>query len=98
MDFICDLPRCNGKDVLLAVIDKFTKYCHLISLSHPFKAVDVAQQFLDNIYKLHGLPSKIITDRDPLFTSKVWKELMKMLEVQLNFSMAYHPQTDRQTE
>jgi Integrase core domain/Chromo (CHRromatin Organisation MOdifier) domain len=98
MNFICGLPRSSGKDVLLVIIDKFTKYCHLIPLSHPFKAIDVAQYFLDNIYKLHGLPSKIITDRDPLFTSNFWKELMKRLEVQLNFSTAYHPQTDGQTE
>jgi hypothetical protein len=98
MDFICGLSRSSGKDILLVVIDKFTKYYHLIPLSHPFKTVNVAQKFLDNIYKLHDLPSKIITDRDPLFTSSFSKELMKILEVQLNFSTAYHIQIDGQTK
>jgi transposase InsO family protein len=82
----------------LVVIDKYTKYYHLITLAYPFKASDVAQLFLDNVYKLHGLPSKLITDRDRIFTSSFWQELMKMLGVQLNFSSAYHPQTDGQTE
>jgi hypothetical protein len=57
--------------VLLVIIDKFIKYCHLITLAHPFKAKNVAQEFLDTVYKLHGLPSKIITNRDPLFTSNL---------------------------
>jgi Integrase core domain len=69
MDFICGLPKSKGKDVLLVIIDRFTKYFHLISLSHPLKASDVAQVFLDTVYKLHGLPQVIVTDRDPLFTS-----------------------------
>jgi transposase InsO family protein len=98
MDFIGGLPKSGGKDVLLVIIDKFTKYCHLLTLSHPFNATEVAQLFLDNVYKLHGLPTQIITDRDPLFTSGFWQEIMKMLGVKLNFSTAYHPQTDGQTE
>jgi Integrase zinc binding domain/Integrase core domain/Chromo (CHRromatin Organisation MOdifier) domain len=98
MDFICGLPKSGGKDVILVIIDKFTKYCHLITLSHPFKAIDVAHSFLETIYRLHGLPGKIITDRDPLFTCNFWKELMKLLKIELNFSTAYHPQTDGQTE
>jgi hypothetical protein len=53
---------------------------------------------LDNIYKLHGLPKAIISDRDPIFTSTVWKELFKLTDTQLMMSSAYHPQTDGQTE
>jgi RNase H-like domain found in reverse transcriptase/Integrase zinc binding domain/Integrase core domain/Reverse transcriptase (RNA-dependent DNA polymerase) len=98
MDFVCGLPKSGGKDVLLVVIDKFTKYCHLITLTHPFKAKDVAQEYLDAVYKLHGMPSKIITDRDPLFTSNFWQEIMHRLGVTLHFSTAYHPQTDGQSE
>jgi Integrase core domain len=81
MDFISGLPKSKGKDVLMVIIDKLTKYCHLVALSHPFKASDIAQVFLDNIYKLHGLPAKIITDRDPVFTSVFWKEIMNKLGV-----------------
>jgi Integrase core domain/Chromo (CHRromatin Organisation MOdifier) domain len=98
MDFICGLPRSCGRDVILVVVDKFTKFYHLITLTHPFKASEVSQLFLDNVYKLQSLPHKIITDRDPLFTSNFWTELMKQLGVTLHFSTAYHPQTDGQTE
>jgi DMSO/TMAO reductase YedYZ molybdopterin-dependent catalytic subunit len=68
MDFICGLSRSEGVDVIMVIIDKLTKYCHLIALSHPFKAT-VAEKFLNTLYKLHGLPLRIITDRDPIFTS-----------------------------
>jgi Integrase zinc binding domain/RNase H-like domain found in reverse transcriptase/Integrase core domain len=98
MEFVMGLPRSGGKGTLLVVIDKFTKYYHLITLAHPFKASDVAQLFLDSIYRLHGLLMKIITDRDPVFTSVFWKEIMGKLGIKLNFSTAYHPQTDGQSE
>jgi Integrase zinc binding domain len=67
MDFVCGLPKSEGKEVILVIIDKFTKYCHLVALSHPFTTSFVAEQFLNTVYKLHGLPEKIITDRDPIF-------------------------------
>jgi transposase InsO family protein len=84
--------------VLLVVIDKYTKYCHLITLTHPIKAKDVAREYLNAVYKLLSMPSKIITDRDPLFTSNFWQELMHRLGVTLHFSTACHPQTDGQSE
>jgi Integrase core domain len=79
MDFIGGLPKSEGKDVIMVIIDKLTKYYYLLSLSHPFKAVTVVEAFLETIYKLHGLPQGIITDRDPIFTSHFWKELMGKL-------------------
>ncbi|KAJ1703813.1 hypothetical protein LUZ63_003592 [Rhynchospora breviuscula] len=98
MDFISGLPKSDGKTVILVIVDRFTKYAHFIPMAHPYKAKDVAQLFMDNIYKLHGLPMSIITDRDPLFTSSFWKNLMEGLGVKLNFTTAYHPQSDGQTE
>ena len=69
-----------------------------MSLSHPYTASQVARVFMDTIYKLHGLPKSIVSDRDKIFLSNFWKELFKNLKVQLVYSSAYHPQTDGQTE
>jgi hypothetical protein len=98
MDFVCGMPKSEGKEIILVVIDKLIKYCHLLALSHPFKAMQVVELFLDTIYKLHGLPQKIVINGDPIFTSQFWRELMSRLDIKLNFSTAYHPQTDRQSE
>lgn len=83
----------NGKDVILVIVDKFTRYGHFITLS-----TGLATFFLNHLYKLHGLPSKKLSDRDPVFTSFFWKELFDKLQIRLNMSTAYHPQTDGQTE
>jgi hypothetical protein len=67
-------------------------------VKHPYTTVSIAKVFLDNIVKLHGLPKTIVTDRDTIFVSHFWKELFKLYRVDLNFTTAYHPQTDGQTE
>jgi len=64
MDFVEGLPVSNKKDVIMVVIGKFSKYAHFLTLSHPFTTPQVAQAYMDNIYKLHGLPESIISDRD----------------------------------
>jgi hypothetical protein len=98
MDFIEGLPKSQRYDVILVVVDKFTKYAHFVPLSHPFTASKVAEVYVDHIYKLHGLPTAIISDRDKIFTSQFWKELFRMTDTQLLMSSSYHPQTDGQTE
>lgn len=98
MDFIEGLPKSFGKDTILVVVDKLTKYCHLVALSHPYTAPTVAQSVLDNVVKLHGVPNAIIFDRDPVFVSKCWGELFQAMGTKIKLSTAYHPQTDGQTE
>lgn len=70
MDFIEGLPKSEGKDSILVIVDKFTKGSHLMALAHPFTASQVAQLVLDSVVKLHGPPKAIISDRDKVFVSK----------------------------
>ncbi|GJQ99620.1 retrotransposable element Tf2 [Tanacetum coccineum] len=94
MDFVDSLPMSKGKSVIMVVVDRLSKMGHFIPLSHPYTAITVAQAFLDNIYKLHGLPKIIVSDRDTVFLSRFWKELFHKLQVSLHMSSEYHPQTD----
>ena len=98
LDFVEGLPRSGNANCILVVVDSFTKYGHFIPLLHPFTAQHVAKVFLNHIYKLHGLPSVIISDRDRIFTSSFWKELFRAADVSLRMSSSYHPQSDGQTE
>ena len=98
MDFIEGLPISSGYNCILVVVDKFSKYSHFVKLKHPFSALTVAQQYMEHIYKLHGMPTTIVSDRDKIFTSLLWKELFKLTGTQLCMSLAYHPQSDGQTE
>lgn len=72
MDFIEGLPKSEGKEVILVVVDRFTKYSHFFAMSHPFTVQQVAHEFLHGVYELHGLPTIIVLDRDRIFTSHLW--------------------------
>ncbi|XP_077230125.1 uncharacterized protein LOC143863324 [Tasmannia lanceolata] len=80
------------------MVDRLSKYGHFICLAHPYSAVSIAQLFMDNIFKLHGMITSIVSDRDPIFLSNFWTELFKLQGVQLNHSSTYHPQSDGQTQ
>lgn len=89
MDFIKVLHKYEGKDTIMVVINRFIKYAHFIALSHPFTAKEVAQIFLDYLYKFHGLPASIVIDKDKIFTSLFLKGFFKKLVVKLLMSSIY---------
>jgi hypothetical protein len=71
-----------------------SKYAHFIPLGHPYKATPVARAFFDNIARLHGIPSSIVSDKDAVFTNAFWKELFVLTGVKLQMSSPFHPQSD----
>jgi len=98
MDFIKDLPRSEGYDTILVVIDRLPKMSHFIPCSKDLDARQFANLFMKEIVRLHGLPHDIITNRGTLFTSDLWKETTGKLGIERRLSTAFHPQTDGQTE
>ena len=77
------LPRVGGKSVILTVVDRFNKYCHFIPLAHLYSAESMAQAFFTDIVQLHGVPQSMVSDHDPVFTSKFWRELMRLMGAKL---------------
>lgn len=99
MDFIEGLPMSQGFNVILVVVDRFTKFGHFIHLSHPYAALVVlAQLFTYHEFKLHGLPRSIMSDRNPIFLSSFWKAFFETQGFALNHNSTYYPQSNGQTE
>ena len=84
--------------MICVVIDLLTSMVHLVPSKQSYRATDIAELMFDNVYKLHGIPERIISDRDSLFTSKFWKRLHHLIGSGLRMSSAFHPQTDGATE
>ncbi|KAL0560323.1 hypothetical protein IC582_000724 [Cucumis melo] len=99
MDFITGLPRTlRGFTVIWVVVDRLTKSAHFVPGKSTYTASTWAQLYMSEIVRLHGVPVSIVSDRDARFTSKFWKGLQTAMGTRLDFSTAFHPQTDGQTE
>jgi hypothetical protein len=99
MNFIVGLPHTqSGYDSIWVVVDRLTKVAHFIPVKMTYTGAILAELYMSRIVCLHGVPKRIVSDRGTQFTSKFWEKLHESLDTQLNFSSAYHPQTDGQTE
>ena len=99
MDFITTLPVTpRGHNMILTVIDTFSKLCHLIPCHDSIDAKGTAELLFAHVFSKHGVPKRIISDRDTRFTSDVFQSVMRMLSTDQAMSTAHHPQTDGQTE
>jgi hypothetical protein len=98
LDFVEGLPMSHGYNCILIVVDLFSKFSHFIAVKHPFTALSIAKLFMTNVYRLHGLPTALVSNHDKIFTSTLWRELFRLAGVSLRLSSAYHPQSDGQTE
>lgn len=99
MDFITGLPKTKKKnDSIWVIVDRLTKSAHFLPVKTTYNVAKLAEIYIEEIVRLHGMPSSIISDRDPKFTSHFWRALHEALGTELRLSSAYHPQTDGQTE
>nr|GEZ68985.1 retrotransposable element Tf2 [Tanacetum cinerariifolium] len=99
MDFVTGLPRTQRRhDAIWVVVDRLTKFAHFLPIRKDYSVSRLAETFQQEIVRLHGTPSAIVSDRDPRFVSRFWKGLQKAWGTRLKFSTAFHPQTDGQSK
>lgn len=98
MNFISGLPKSKGNDVIFVMVDMLNKYAHFMPLSHPFITIQVAQCYLNNVFKLHSWPQTIVSYRDFVFLNTFCKGLFSLHDTDFLLSSAYHPQTDGKIE
>ena len=95
-DLVTDLPKSNGFTAIIVFVDKLMKMVHLVGCKKEVTTMEYAHIFINNVFRLHSLPEVIISDRDPRFTGKFWRSLFDLLSTDIQFSTAFHPQTDGQ--
>ena len=98
VDFVVELPESNGYDAVMCMVESTTKHVHFISTHTTVPALGAACLYLHHVWKLHGLPSIIISDWGGQFIAQFTHELYRLLGIKIVASTAYHPQTDGQTE
>ena len=98
VNFITKLLVVAGKDAILVVCDRLSKMTHFVATTEETSAKGLARLFRDNVWKLHGLPESVVSDRGPQFAAELMKELNRMLGIETRLLTVFHPQTDGQTE
>jgi len=99
MDFVGAMSKtAKGFDSIWVIVDRLTKSAYFVPIKTGMTVARVAEIYIEQIVRLHGIPPSIISDRDLRFTSKFWESLQAALGTKLRLSSAYHPQTDGQTE
>lgn len=91
IDFITEFPPSKGKTVVMVVVDRLSKYGHFVGLPTHFSSQIVASAFVQEVVRLHGIPTEIVSDCDPRFHSSFWKEVHRLQGTTLSMSTAYHP-------
>jgi len=98
VEFITKLLVIAGKDAVLVVCNRLSKITHFVATMEGTSVEGLARLFRDNVWKLHGLPESVVSDMGPQFAAELTKELNKILGIETRLSIAFHPQTDGQTE
>ena len=98
VDFIAELPDSGSYNAIMVVVDSVSKWAHFVKVVTTITAAGSANLYLRHIWKLHGLPRKVISNQGPQFVAAFMKELFQLLGIEVASSTAYYPQTDRQTE
>ena len=98
VNFITKLPLVAGKDAILVVCDRLSKMTHFMVTTEETTAEELARLFRDNMWKLHGLPESMVSDRRPQFAAELTRELNKILEIETRLLTVFYPQTDGQIE
>ncbi len=98
LDFVSGLPPSKGNTVILTVVDRFSKAVHFIPLPKLPSARETAQLMVDHVFRLHGLPVDVVSDRGPQFASRFWKEFCRQIGASASLSSGFHPQTNGQCE
>uniref|UniRef100_A0A8C6LC12 Gypsy retrotransposon integrase-like protein 1 n=1 Tax=Nothobranchius furzeri TaxID=105023 RepID=A0A8C6LC12_NOTFU len=98
LDFVCGLPLSRGFNVILTIVDRFSKACHLVPLKALPTSAVTAQLLIKHVFRLHGIPTEILSDRGPQFVSRIWKEFTTALGARVALTSGFHPQTNGQCE
>ena len=98
LDFVTGLPPSEGKDTILTIVDRFSKTVHFVALAKLPSAAETADLMVNHVFRIHGIPLDIVSDRGPQFTSQVWKEFCQALGATVSLSSGHHPKSNGQTE